>query len=64
MYDDYYMGIIRYMGGLMGIEEGQRASSCQNCGECIEKCPQQIKIPDHLKKAHEKLYDPDFKLPF
>jgi predicted aldo/keto reductase-like oxidoreductase len=48
----------------MGIEENQRASSCIECGECMEKCPQQISIPENLKKAHEKLYDPDFKFPF
>lgn len=63
MYDDYGIGTMRYMGGIMGIEEDQRASSCTECGECLEKCPQQINIPEHLKKAHEKLYDPDFKFP-
>jgi uncharacterized protein len=64
MYNEYRIGIMRYMGGLMGLEENQRASSCQECGECIEKCPQQIPIPDRLKDAHEKLFDPNFKLPF
>jgi predicted aldo/keto reductase-like oxidoreductase len=64
MYDDFRGGIMRYMGGIMGIEENQRASSCIECGECMEKCPQQISIPENLKKAHEKLYDPNFKFPF
>jgi len=63
MYDDYRIGVMRYMGGIMGIEENQRASSCVECGECMEKCPQQISVPERLKDAHEKLYDPDFKFP-
>jgi len=29
------------------------ASLCIQCGECLEKCPQQIDIPDILKKAKE-----------
>lgn len=28
------------------------ASLCINCGICLEKCPQEIKIPDELKKVH------------
>lgn len=31
------------------------ASICINCGECLEKCPQHIKIPTELKKTHEIL---------
>lgn len=64
MYDDFREGKMKYMGGIMGIEADQRATSCVECGECIEKCPQGISIPEQLMKAHEKLYDPDFKLPF
>jgi len=29
------------------------ASLCIQCGECLEKCPQQIDIPDMIKKAVE-----------
>lgn len=64
MYDDFREGKMKYMGGIMGIEADQRATSCVECGECIKKCPQGISIPEQLMKAHEKLYDPDFKLPF
>ncbi|MFX1389244.1 MAG: aldo/keto reductase [Promethearchaeota archaeon] len=28
------------------------ASLCTQCGECLEKCPQQIDIPDIVKKAN------------
>ena len=31
------------------------ASLCTNCGECLEKCPQQISIPAELEKAHAVL---------
>ncbi|NHJ49584.1 MAG: aldo/keto reductase [Asgard group archaeon] len=28
------------------------ASFCTRCNECIEKCPQEIQIPDELEKVH------------
>ena len=28
------------------------ASLCINCGICLEKCPQEIDIPDELKNVH------------
>jgi len=34
---------------------GKDASACEECGECLEKCPQGIEIIDQLKKAHEIL---------
>lgn len=34
----------------------QRASNCQECGECQDHCPQQIDIIEKLKAVHEKLY--------
>jgi predicted aldo/keto reductase-like oxidoreductase len=37
------------------MSEDERASLCTQCGECLEKCPQQIEIPDWLAKAHEVL---------
>jgi predicted aldo/keto reductase-like oxidoreductase len=37
------------------MNEDERANLCIECGECLEKCPQEIEIPDWLKKAHEML---------
>ncbi len=34
---------------------GKNASACEECGECLEKCPQGIEIIEQLKKAHEVL---------
>jgi predicted aldo/keto reductase-like oxidoreductase len=37
------------------IAEGEEADGsallCIECGECLDKCPQQIDIPDYMKKA-------------
>ena len=33
----------------------QRASNCQECGECQDHCPQQLDIMEKLKAVHEKL---------
>jgi hypothetical protein len=32
-----------------------RASACKECGKCISKCPQQLAIPELLKKVHSAL---------
>ncbi len=37
------------------VDEKARADLCIECGECLEKCPQGIDIPEWLKKAHEVL---------
>ena len=33
------------------LGEKERASACIACGECLEKCPQQIAIPDELQEV-------------
>ena len=35
-----------------GEEVGGAATLCTQCGECLEKCPQQIEIPDMMEKAN------------
>jgi predicted aldo/keto reductase-like oxidoreductase len=37
------------------LAEDERANLCIECGECLDKCPQSIEIPDWLAKAHETL---------
>ena len=37
------------------LERGKGADECVECGECEEKCPQNIEIRDQLKAAHEAL---------
>ncbi|WP_313339166.1 aldo/keto reductase [Sedimentibacter sp.] len=33
----------------------KKADKCQECGECVTKCPQQINIPDELKIIHKEM---------
>ena len=33
------------------IPDDKRAGKCINCGACVSHCPQQIKIPDNLRKV-------------
>jgi len=37
------------------LEEDNRAQACIESGECLEKCPQHIEIPEWLAKAHAVL---------
>ena len=50
------MYAIRLSGILSGNVPGY-ASRCVSCGECLEKCPQQIAIPDFLEKVVDELED-------
>ena len=38
------------------LSTAQKASSCTECGECEEKCPQNIQIREELKKVHLTLH--------
>jgi uncharacterized protein len=38
-----------------GVKPENRADKCANCGECVEKCPQKIAIPERLKEAQTYL---------
>jgi len=51
MYGDEQQAQMSYLW----LDEEERANLCVECGECLEKCPQQIEIPDWLVKAHELL---------
>lgn len=49
---------LRMCGVVSGGNPGF-ASQCQECGECLEKCPQQIPISDFLKRVSEEMEGPD-----
>jgi len=52
--DDPGYGSFAYAGP-QGLKEEQRANNCQECGECLQVCPQKIPIPALLKKIHHDL---------
>ncbi len=33
------------------LSDGERADSCTACGECVDKCPQGIDVPEWMEKA-------------
>ncbi len=54
IYDDLQTAQFRYQHPVV-LKEEQRADQCLECDECLETCPQEIPIPEWLKKAHELL---------
>ncbi len=52
---------IRMSGVFTNTEPGGFASQCIECGQCTEKCPQSLKIPDLLKAVVEELEGPDLE---
>jgi len=55
LYNDHYMfsdpaAKGRYQAFL---SDQEKASNCIQCGICLEKCPQQIAIPDELAKVRD-----------
>mgnify|MGYP000247659509 CR=1 FL=1 len=54
-----FMYAIR-MSGMISGAPGY-ASQCVQCGECLEKCPQEIEIPDFLEKVAEEMEDADLE---
>jgi predicted aldo/keto reductase-like oxidoreductase len=51
-------GLDHARGAYNWIDEKYRGDQCIECGECLEKCPQQIEIPEWMKKVHEALGGP------
>ena len=48
-------GLDHARGAYNWIDEKARGDACIECGECLEKCPQGIEIPEWMKKVHEVL---------
>jgi len=51
-----FMYVMRTGGSLTG--KPGYASQCNQCGECLDKCPQQIDIPTYLEKVAAELEGP------
>lgn len=48
------------LGGAVGTGNPEFASLCVQCGECVEKCPQHIPIPEMLEAVVMDLEGPGF----
>ena len=49
------------MSGMLGASQPGYASQCTQCGACLEKCPQNIEIPDILAQVVAELEGPDLQ---
>ncbi len=49
-------------GGIIRGDIPGYASLCVQCGQCMEKCPQHLKIPDLLGAVAEELEGPDLEM--
>jgi len=47
--------------GQVAWDKGNKADACTDCGQCEEKCPQNIPIRKQLAEAHEALTDESCK---
>jgi len=63
MFGNTQEGKVLYAIRMSGIISGTSgyASQCVQCGECLEKCPQEIEIPDVLEKVAGELEDADLE---
>src|SRR4030042_5639702 len=49
------------MSGIVGDGKPKYASQCVECGECLDKCPQHIPIPEFLAKVAAEMEGPDLE---
>jgi hypothetical protein len=70
MYNNLYLepdpDTVKFMyavraGGAVGTGEGEFASQCVQCGQCLEKCPQHIDIPTVLDSVAGELEGSDLE---
>jgi predicted aldo/keto reductase-like oxidoreductase/predicted transcriptional regulator YdeE len=51
----YYDYFAKTIEDLNETRDNGNAALCAQCGECLEKCPQMIDIPNELEKVHQVL---------
>ena len=44
---------IPFDNGYSTLNEREKASGCTQCGQCVEKCPQHLAIPDYMREINE-----------
>lgn len=44
---------IPFDNGYSTLNDKEKASSCNNCGQCMEKCPQGLGIPEYMRTINE-----------
>ena len=49
------------MSGITTDGKARYASQCVECGECLDKCPQHIPIPEFLAKVATEMEDPEME---
>jgi uncharacterized protein len=49
------------MSGILTDGKPKYASQCVQCGECLDKCPQQIEIPKFLAKVAAEMEGPEME---
>jgi predicted aldo/keto reductase-like oxidoreductase len=60
-YNEYFLfdtdghHMMAKMAYTMTIESEAKADRCTECGQCLEHCPQEIQIPEELKRTVEAL---------
>lgn len=52
---------IAFVSGITGSGEPGFASQCVACGECLDKCPQHIAIPEMMERVAAEMEGPDFQ---
>jgi predicted aldo/keto reductase-like oxidoreductase len=55
------MAYAAHMSGSFQEGEPGFASLCVACGECLEKCPQQVEIPDRLTEVAKEMEDDEME---
>jgi hypothetical protein len=49
------------MSGIVAGGKPKYASQCIECGECLDKCPQHIPIPEFLAKVAAEMEGPEME---